>query len=424
MEGGAAVRRALGREDGALVLAGRPVPAGAGLRVIAAGKAAVPMARALEERAGERIVEGLVVTKEGHGAPLARCTLREAGHPVPDARSAEAGRAALALAARTAPDEVLVVLLSGGASALLSAPLPGLTLAELAALTEALLRAGAPIDELNTVRKHLTAVSGGRLARASRAQRTCVLAISDVPGDAPELLASGPCAADPSRFADALAVLEARGLGRSVPPAVWAALREGAAGRREESVAPGDPALARVDTSWLATLDDALGAVRGAARERGLHAVPLPGRVEGEARVAGRRLVALGRALRSPGGVGAVVLVGGGETTVTVRGPGRGGRCQELALSAALALEVRRGIALLAAGTDGTDGPTEAAGAYADGGTAARGRARGIDPQAALDRNDAHAFFAAEGGLVVTGPTGTNVTDLYLVRVGDAGGGG
>jgi glycerate-2-kinase len=409
------------RDDGSLVLAGEPLAADARLVVVAAGKAAAPMAAALEAAAGGLVAAGCAVTKDGHGVPLARVALREAGHPVPDARSESAGRAVLRLAASARPEDVLVVLLSGGASALLACPLDGLGREDVAAATALLLRAGAGIDELNAVRKHLTALSGGRLALASPAGRIEVLAVSDVPGDDPAVLGSGPCAADRTRYADAVAIAHRRGVWGALPERVRTHLDEGARGRRPESAKPGDPRLARVRTTLLASNRDALEAAAAAARGHGRRPLLVTGALRGEARVAGRRLAALGLAARAQQ---PLLLLAGGETTVTVRGDGRGGRSQELALAAALALDGHAGVALLAAGTDGSDGPTDAAGAFADGGTLARGRTAGADARAALARNDAYGFFAIEAGLVVTGPTRTNVMDLVLLAVGpDAGGG-
>jgi len=403
VEPGGALRRAL---------AGTPLPERC--VVVAIGKAAAALAAAFEREAGARIARGVAITKDGHGRPLARLALREAGHPLPDARSAAAGAEALALAASAQPDEALVVLLSGGASALASCPAPGLGLAELRETTELLLRAGAEIDELNAVRKHLTQVSGGRLAAASRAREIVVLGISDVPGDDWATLGSGPCAADPSTYGDALAALARRGVLERVPAAARRQLEAGAAGRVPESLKPGDPRLARVRSRWLASNRDALAAASEAGRARGLRVHGLTDRLRGEAGRVGRRLAALARAL-APGPPR--LLLAGGETTVTVRGSGRGGRAQELALAGALALAGDRRVALLAAGTDGSDGPTPAAGAFADGGTVARGTAAGVDARGALADNDAHGFFVREGGCFVTGPTGTNVMDLVLVRV-------
>jgi glycerate-2-kinase len=414
VDAAAAVERAVTRHDGELSVVGVPLEARARMVVLAAGKAAATMAAALERLAGERIDAGLAVTKDGHGVPLERIALREAAHPVPDARSQRAAREAIRLVQTAQREDVLVVLLSGGASSLLSGPAPGLTLADVAGTTAALLAAGVEIEGLNAVRKHLSAVAGGRLARRAACGRIEVLAISDVPGDRLDVIGSGPLAPDPTTYADALAVLDEAGLRARVPAAVRAHLEAGACGEAEETPKPGDPDLARVRTTVLANNRTALEAVRAVAEREGRRAVVLEGGLRGEARAAGRRLAALAGSL---GGSRRACLIAGGETTVHVRGGGRGGRSQELALAAALELEGRAGVAILAAGTDGTDGPTEAAGAYADGETVARGRVRGVDAQAALADNDAYTFFAAEGGLFCTGPTGTNVMDLALLEI-------
>jgi len=414
VDAGEAVRRALRGGPDALWIAGERVPGSARLRVVAAGKAAAAMARAFEDAADERVAGGVAVTKDGHGLPLRRIRLREAAHPVPDARCPAAGEAALAEARAADPGDWLVVLLSGGASSLLTTPLPGLDLEDLREATALLLASGAPITELNALRRHLTAVSGGRLAAATRAGRVVVLAISDVLGDAPEVIGSGPCSPDPTRYAEVWERLERRGVAARLPAAVRAHLAAGARGERDESPKPGDPAFDRVRFHLLASNRDALGAACDEARAQGLAALRVHGALAGEARVAGARLAALARACRPRGGL---LLAAGGETTVTVRGPGRGGRCQELALAAALGLEGARGITLLAAGTDGSDGPTDAAGAFADPGSVARGRAAGRNAAADLEANDAYAFFAAEGGLLRTGPTLTNALDLVLVAI-------
>jgi glycerate-2-kinase len=395
-----------------LEIGGEPVPPGARLHVLAAGKAAAAMAAAVEDVAGALLAAGIAVTKDGHGLPLERIALHEAGHPVPDRRSVAAADAALDLAARVPPEDVLLVLLSGGASALLTRPQAGLDLDDLAGTTALLLSAGADIVELNTVRKHLTEISGGRLAARTRARRVDVFAVSDVLGDRLDVIGSGPCVPDPGRFGDALDVLTGRGVLAKVPPRVRAHLEAGVRGEIPESPKPGAPGFERVRTRLLATNRDAREAVRERAIRRGIPTVEVSDRLRGEARVAGRRLAALLGSMRGPA---PLCLVAGGETTVTVRGHGRGGRNQELALAAALELAGRPGVALLAAGTDGTDGPTDAAGAFVDGGSTARAADVGLDAAAHLARNDAYSFFAAEGGLVRTGPTHTNVLDLALL---------
>lgn len=398
--------------DRRLRIGGERLAEGARLRVLAAGKAAAAMAAFVEEIASGSIAGGIVVTKDGHGLSAGSLPVLEAGHPVPDARSEAAGRAFLREAGAGSDTETLLVLLSGGASALLATPLAGLTRDDIARTTALLLASGAPIDELNCVRKHLCDVAGGRLARAARGRNVFLLAISDVPGDRLDVIGSGPCTADPSRYADALEVLRSRGILASAPAAVRSALETGARGEREESPKPGDASLARVRARVVASNADALAAALAAAGGLGLRPVALGAPLVGEASRAGRRLAALGRSLDCDR---PTLVAAGGETTVTLRGMGRGGRNQELALAAALELEGVRGVSLLAAGTDGTDGPTDAAGAFADGTSVARGRATGRDARADLERNDSNGFFAAEGGLVMTGPTQTNVMDVALL---------
>ncbi len=400
------------RADGGLRVAGEALPPSSRLVVLAAGKAACAMARGLESAAGDRIARGLAVTREGHALPLHGLDVLEAAHPVPDERSARAARAALALAGSVRGHEAFVVLLSGGASALLTGPQPGLRQEDLAATTSLLLAAGADIDELNAVRKHVGVASGGRLASAAHGARVIALVLSDVIGDRLDVIASGPCSPDPTTFGDALTVLERHALLARVPSAVRAHLEAGARGGRSETPKPGDPALSAARAHVLAGNGDALAGARREAERRGLRTVVVSPALAGEARVAGRRLAALALAVRA---ALPVLLLAGGETTVHVRGEGRGGRNQELALAAALALAGAPDVTLLAAGTDGSDGPTDAAGAFADGGTVARGTAAGCDARAALARNDAHGFFVCEGGVLRTGPTRTNVMDLALV---------
>ncbi len=378
--------------------------------VLAAGKAAPSMARPVAAVYGDRLVRGLVVTKDASDPAPARLQVLRASHPVPDHSSLRAGRRWLECASACPPERGLLVLLSGGASALLGCPAPGLALQDLQVVTDLLLRAGADIEALNAVRKHLGAVGGGRSLEMSRSRDVQVLALSDVPGDRLDLIGSGPFCADPHRYRDALAVLDRLGLGPRVPAAVLEHLRAGARGEHPETLKPGDPALARVHHRVVASLGDALRAAERAAERLGLRVEPWPTRLAGEAREEASRLA---RAAREAGP--GTCIISGGEPVVTVRGGGRGGRAQELALALAIELDGIPGVVALAAGTDGSDGPTDAAGAWADGGSVARGRAAGVDARAALDANDSHGFFAAEGGLLRTGPTGTNVNDLVLV---------
>jgi glycerate-2-kinase len=414
VDGGACVRDAVVREGSRLRVAGALLPEGARVHALAAGKAAGAMASALEERAGDLVVSGLCVTKAGHGCALQRFALREAGHPSSDAASAAAALEAIELVRGAPPTDVLLVLLSGGTSALLACPAEGLELDDVARTADLLMRAGAGIVELNVVRKHLTRLFGGRLAELASGRRVEVLALSDVEGDRLDVIGSGPCAPDPSTFADAIAVLHDRGLGTSVPSRVRAHLEAGVRGELPETPKPGDPIFDRVRATVLASNEDARRAALEEAARRGLRAIDLGEVLREEAREVGGRLGALLHTL-SPSH--ATCVVAGGETTVTVRGEGRGGRSQELALAAALTLRGGTRATLLAAGTDGTDGPTDAAGAFADGATVSRGARVGRDALAHLDRNDAYAFFDAEGGLLRTGPTGTNVRDLSLALI-------
>jgi glycerate-2-kinase len=418
VEGGAAVRAALRVEDGTLRVGALPDRFAVRPRtahVLACGKAAVAMARAFHEVAGSPAA-GLAIAREPGDLPPPWRVL-VGGHPLPTEASAAAGRAALELVARVPGDAELVVLLSGGASALSTAPLPGLAPEDLRAITDLLLRSGAEIGELNCVRKHLAAASGGRLAEAATARAIVALVLSDVLDDDLATIGSGPFAADPTTFADAVQVLRRRAIWSAAPAAVRAQLERGLRGELAETPKPGSPVFARVRHHVAANNAVALSAAAAHARALGLFCPEVAtAPLRGEARDVGRELARRARAPDAPRDARRDTLwVHGGETTVTVRGTGRGGRCQELALGAALALSGERGVTLLAAGTDGSDGPTDAAGAFADGETVARGHAAGVDAADALRRNDAYDFFAREGGLFRTGPTGTNALDVVLV---------
>ena len=413
----AAVRRAISVEGDRLVIADAELElslADTGrIIVVGVGKAAAAMACAAEEALGDRVSAGLALTKYGCAVPTRAIPVREAGHPTPD----EAGLLAAAelrglLGGLTARDLVLC-LISGGGSALLTAPAAPITLAELRATTGLLLAAGANINELNAVRKHLEMLKGGGLARAAAPARVVALAISDVLGDPLDVIASGPTVGDTSTFADAWAVIARHGLAGQLPASVAARLQAGQRGEVPETPWPDDPCFAAVRTAVIANLPRAAAGAARRAAELGWQ--PLIGdlRIEGEARNAARRLVASVGAQPGP----RRCLIGGGETTVTVRGDGIGGRNTEFALAAALAIEGRAGLAVAALATDGDDGTSGSAGAVATGETVARGRALGLDAAAALDRNDSATYFRQVGGLLVTGPTQTNVADLYCVLV-------
>ena len=378
--------------------------------VLGCGKAGAAMARAVEAVLGERISAGFVVVKDGHTLPTRTVELAEAGHPVPDGRGEAAARRLLSLAETAGADDLVIVLISGGGSALLPAPAPPVTLGEKQAVTRLLLGAGATIGELNAVRKHLSLLKGGQLARAAAPARVLTLVLSDVIGDPLDVIASGPTAPDPTTFADALEVLARRGVLDAVAPSVRGRLEAGVAGEVPETPKPGDRLFSHVTHVVMGNNRLVVDAAASAAAHLGYAPEIATPALEGEAREVATALVARARSLRPP-----ACLIAGGETTVTVRGGGRGGRCQEFALAAALALAADDRLTVLAAGTDGTDGPTDAAGAVVDAGTLDRGRALGLDAVRALADSDAHALLGATGDLIVTGPTNTNLLDLYLV---------
>ena len=375
--------------------------------VLGCGKASAAMAHAAEDVLGDRITGGFVVVKDGYTAPTRRVTIAEAGHPVPDARGEAAADRLLALARDAGSTDRLLFLVSGGGSALTPAPAAPVTLAEKQEVTRLLLASGATINELNAIRKHLSRFKGGQLARAAAPASIVTLALSDVIGDPLDVIASGPTAPDPTTFADALAVLDARKVRGQAPASVVECLEAGARGEIAETPKPGDPLFRSVTSLVIGNNGLIVHAAAEAASRIGYVPTVLGGHLEGEARTVARDLVARGRTLTARG-----CLIAGGETTVTVRGRGRGGRCQELALAAALELDPADDLVVLAAGTDGTDGPTDAAGALVDGGTRGRG---GQDARQRLDDNDAHTYLERSGDLIITGATNTNLLDLYLV---------
>jgi len=395
-------------------------PGRGGVRVVAAGKAAGAMMRTALD-AGVMVERGLVVSTHWAGEWPASITTVRAGHPIPTEASETAGRAALDLASQAAPDESLLVLLSGGASALLAAPADGVTLADKQAVTKLLLEAGASIDELNAVRKHLSAVKGGGLAAAARCE-VVTFALSDVVGpvrDDPGVIGSGPTAPDASTWEDALAVVTRRGVLTRLPQAVRQRLEAGARGDVPETPKPGDPRLARAAWQLIGSRADAMDAARNAAIDRGFSTVMIEAAIVGEARDAGPAFVAraldVSRRLPRP-----VCVIGAGETTVRVVGRGKGGRNQELALAVTDALDaLREPVAFLSVGTDGIDGPTDAAGGLVDGTTLARARDLAVDLDASLADNDAYHALDRLGDLVRTGPTDTNVGDLQVLVIGD-----
>ena len=397
-----------------------PVPRGRTV-VVGAGKAAGAMAHALEAAwPAEAPLAGVVVTRYGHTPPrpaglAPRIDILEAAHPVPDAAGVRAAERMLAAVQGLTADDQVIALVSGGGSALLALPAPGLTLADLQAITRALLLSGASIDEMNAVRKHLSRIQGGRLALAAAPAPVWTVAISDVPGDDPATIASGPTVPDPSTAADALVVLERYRI--ALPEPVWQALLDG----RLETPKPDHPRWADCTVRLMATPHQALQAAADEACRLGLRAHVLGDAIEGESREVGRVHAGLARYARQGQGPfqPPCVLLSGGETTVTVRPPqlavgecARGGRAAEFALGLALGLDGLLGVWALAADTDGIDGTEDNAGAFVAPDTLARARALGWSAQACLDRHDSYGFFAALGDLFVTGPTHTNVNDF------------
>jgi glycerate 2-kinase len=383
--------------------------------VLGCGKAGAAMALAVEDLLCDRISAGFVVVKDGHLAATRTVVLAEAGHPVPDARGVQAARRLLELASGAAAADLVIVLVSGGGSALTPAPAADVSLAEKQTVTRSLLAAGAAIGELNTVRKHLSRFKGGQLARAAAPALVVTLVLSDVIGDPVDVIASGPTAPDPTTFQEALNILRMRGLLADAPFSVRERLQAGARGEVLETPKPRDPIFGRVGHVIIGNNQLVVDAAVERARSLGYHSEVLTRELQGEARHTAQVLVERARALEPP-----ACLIAAGETTVTVRGRGRGGRCQEFALAAALIIEGDNSLTVLAAGTDGTDGPTDAAGAVVDGSTITRGRQAGLDMQAALDDNDSYRVLRATGDLIATGPTNTNLLDLYLVVRGPA----
>ena len=385
--------------------------------VVGAGKAAASMALAVEQHwPAEALLEGMVVTRYRHGLLTNRITVLEAGHPVPDEEGEKAAHEILRRAQALTRDDLLLVLLSGGGSSLLSLPARPISMADLKATTRELLRSGAPIQDMNTVRKHLSAIQGGRLAAATRA-RVHALIVSDVTGDDPTHIASGPCAADPTTYADAIAILQRYGI--QAPAAVMHHLQRGAAGAVEETPKPGDKLFRKVENRVIASARQSLRAAADFFERRKVNAAVLGDSVTGEAREVARVYGALARQVCAHGEPWQppVALISGGECTVTVRGNGRGGRCAEFLLSLAIDLNGLRDVHALACDTDGIDGSEDNAGAIVAPDTLRLGRAKALEPQKLLDRNDAYTFFSAIEGLVTTGPTRTNVNDYRVILV-------
>ena len=393
--------------------------------LVSFGKAAYPMAKAVSGLAGQILTEGIVITKYGHahGAALPESIrLFEAGHPLPDQNGVRATSEIINLLTKHSDGKTLLLcLISGGGSALLVAPFGNITLAEKQQLTDILLKAGATIQDLNIVRKHISRVKGGRLAELAQPAKIVSLILSDVIGDPLDIIASGPTSPDPSTFRDALSVIDQYQVRDRIPAPVLDVLLKGDRGEIPETPKPTAPVFTQVENRIIGSNRQAVEVAGSRAKELGYEVTVLSSKLQGEARDVGASLAAAAEGIRlSPDAPPhkKVCLIAGGETTVTVRGNGRGGRNTELSLAFAQKIKGVQGITFLSAGTDGTDGPTDAAGAVVDGGTIPRAEAMNLDPQAFLDNNDSYSFFKKTGELLITGPTGTNVMDIQIALIG------
>jgi glycerate 2-kinase len=388
--------------------------------LVGGGKAGAPMAQAMAKILDDALTGGWVNVKEGHlaeGGLPAGLVIHEAGHPIPDERGQRGAAEVLRIARQAAEHDLLFCLISGGGSALMPLPAEGISLADLQALTDALLRCGATINEINAVRKHCSQIKGGQLARAAHPATVVALLLSDVVGNPLDVIASGPTVPDTSTFAEAQAVIDRYQIEQSIPRSIRAHLREGLEGQVADTPKEGDPVFERVHNAVIGSNAIAAQAAQVEAEMMGYHTLLLSTYVEGEAREVAKVFAAVGKSLIDEGWPlpRPACVIAGGETTVTVRGDGKGGRNQELALAAAIALQGWEGVTLVTLATDGTDGPTDAAGAIVDGETISRAQALDLSADDHLSRNDAYAFFDRLGDLIRTGPTNTNVNDLVFV---------
>jgi glycerate 2-kinase len=389
------------------------------LLVVGAGKATAVMAQAMEDLLADRISGGLISVKYHHTAPLKRIETIEAGHPAPDAMGVAAARRMFDLVHSAGARDLVIVLLSGGGSALMPLPLDGITLEDKQTASNLLIGSGASIHEINAVRKHISAIKGGRLARAAAPAATVALILSDVVGDDLDVIASGPTVPDASTFDQCRQIIESYELAERLPESISTRIQKGVAGEIPETPKPASQNWSHVQNLIIGSNLEAILAARQHAVSLGYNTLILSSRMEGETRVVARvhgaiarEILAAGHPLPAP-----ACLLSGGETTVTLKGNGRGGRNQEFALAAALDIQGADHMVVLSGGTDGTDGPTDAAGALADGTTAQRARAAGLDIVWHLDNNDAYPLFQKLGDLFITGPTRTNVMDLRVLLV-------
>jgi len=400
-----------------------PLDSFAGIYVVGMGKASALMAKPLLDHLGDRVMGGIINVKYGHRYPLGGIRVVEAGHPVPDDEGLRGTREMMRLLEGTGLRDLVFCLLSGGGSALAPAPAEGLSLGHKREVTRMLLECGAPIHEINSIRKHLSGIKGGRLARLAQPSRVISLVLSDVIGNDLSTIASGPTVPDPSTFYDCLRILTRFNLVDAVPHVVLKHLERGARGEISDTPKGDDPAFLRTQNLIVGSNALALAAARETAAGLGYNALILSSSVSGETREVARVHAAIGREVAETGSPvpPPACIISGGETTVTVRGKGKGGRNQEFVLAAALDMEGVEDTVVLSCGTDGTDGPTDAAGAVADGQTVERGRRAGLDARRHLENNDAYPFFQALEDLIITGPTLTNVMDLRLILIGPPG---
>ncbi|MGD2295384.1 MAG: glycerate kinase [Candidatus Aminicenantes bacterium] len=388
--------------------------------VIGTGKASAAMAQAVEELLGERLKEGVVNVKYGHSFPVKRIKVNEAGHPVPDEAGFRGTKEIVQLLEKTGKNDLVLFLISGGGSALLPYPAEGLTLKDKQEVTRCLLEVGARIHEINALRKHISWVKGGRLAKLAYPSTLISLILSDVIGDDLDTVASGPTVPDESTFTDCLKIVEKYDMRGKIPSSVVEFLEKGAKGEVEETPKPGNPAFQKTQNLIISSNIHALKAAKRKADELGYNSLILSALVEGETKDAARVHAAVAKEILKSGNPvpRPACIISGGETTVTIRGKGLGGRNQEFALAAAIDIDGLENVIILSIGTDGTDGPTDAAGAVADGSTVNRAREMGMDAEHFLRENDSYNFFKPLEDLIITGPTHTNVMDLRLVMVG------
>ena len=418
---GEAIRRAVKLAGERLELDGRTYDLNDFDRIllVGAGKAAASMAAALEGVLETRITQGVITTKYGYGTPLKGISVTEAGHPIPDEAGVVGSQRILDLLDGAGEQDLVLCVISGGGSALLPLPVDGISLTDKQKTTQALLDCGADIHQINTIRKHISGIKGGRLAEAAFPATLVTLVLSDVVGDDLDVIASGPTVPDRSTFADCMKIVEQYDLSEILPLPVMTYLREGAAGRRPETPKPSEPVFEKTHVRIIGSAALSLFAAREKAKNLGYNAIILSSFIEGETRDVAKVHVAIAKEIRASGNPVSVpaCVISGGETTVTIRGDGLGGRNTEFVLAAAVEIEGMDGITFLSVGTDGTDGPTDAAGAVADGSTVERAREKGFNAARYLANNDSYHFFEATGDLLMTGPTMTNVMDLRIFLV-------